>query len=295
MSARTISVIIPTLNASGYIDNLITRLNSQTIKPNEIVVVDSQSDDDTVERCRRYDNVRIIEILRKDFDHGGTRDMALRTCDSDFVLFTTQDAVPNNEKYIENLLKPFDDEDVVIASGRQIAREDAWPMEKLVREFNYPAVSHVRSKVDLQEYGIKTYFFSDVCAAYRKNIYEKLGGFEHPIKTNEDMFYAARVIENGYKIAYAAEAEVIHSHNFTLKEQYKRNVIIGTEIERHKELLNGVSTDAEGMKLVKYVVPRLLKQGKVFQFIRFGLDCCARKLGNTVGRRKLKKQMKQVC
>lgn len=295
MSARTISVIIPTLNASGYIDNLITRLNSQTIKPNEIVVVDSQSDDDTVERCRRYDNVRIIEILRKDFDHGGTRDMALRTCDSDFVLFTTQDAVPNNEKYIENLLKPFDDEDVVIASGRQIAREDAWPMEKLVREFNYPAVSHVRSKADLQEYGIKTYFFSDVCAAYRKNIYEKLGGFEHPIKTNEDMFYAARVIEKGYKIAYAAEAEVIHSHNFTLKEQYKRNVIIGTEIERHKELLNCVSTDAEGMKLVKYVVPRLLKQGKVFQFIRFGLDCCARKLGNTVGRRKLKKQMKQVC
>lgn len=295
MSARKISVIIPTLNASAYIDNLITRLNSQTIKPNEIVVVDSQSDDDTVGRCRKYDNVRIIEILRKDFDHGGTRDMALKTCDSDFVLFTTQDAVPNNEHYIENLLKPFEDREVAIASGRQIARDDAWPMEKLVREFNYPAVSHVRSKSDLQEYGIKTYFFSDVCAAYRKDIYEKLGGFEHPLKTNEDMFYAARVIENGYKIAYAAEAEVIHSHNFTLKEQYKRNVIIGTEIERHRALLNGVSTDAEGMKLVKYVVPRLLKQGKIFQFIRFGLDCCARKLGNTVGRRKLKKQMKQVC
>lgn len=294
MSARTISVIIPTLNASKYIENLITRLNSQTVKPNEIVVVDSQSDDNTVELCGKYDNVRIIEIIRKDFDHGGTRDMAMKTCGSDFVLFTTQDAVPNNEFYIENLLKSFEDNKVAISSGRQIARDDAWPMEKLVREFNYPAVSHVRSKADLPQYGIKTYFFSDVCAAYRKDIYEELGGFEHPLKTNEDMFYAAKVIENGYKIAYAAEAEVVHSHNFTLKEQYKRNVIIGTEIERHKELLNGVSTDAEGMKLVKYVVPRLLKQGRVLQFIRFGLDCCARKLGYTAGKRKLKKQMKQV-
>lgn len=288
MSERTVSVIIPTLNASDYIENLIACLNSQTIKPNEIVVVDSQSEDNTVELCGKYDNVRVIEILRKNFDHGGTRDMALKTCDSEFILFTTQDAVPCNECYIENLLKPFEDSEVVIASGRQIARDDAWPMEKLVREFNYPAVSHVRSKADLHKYGIKTYFFSDVCAAYRKDIYEELGGFEHPLKTNEDMFFAAKVIEKGYKIAYAAEAEVIHSHNFTLKEQYKRNVIIGAEIERHKELLNGVSTDAEGMKLVKYVVPRLLKQGRVFQFIRFGLDCCARKLGNSKGRKTVK-------
>lgn len=284
MSEKTISIIIPTLNASEYIENLINKLNSQTIKPDEVVVVDSESDDNTVELCKRYDNVRIIEILRKDFNHGGTRDMALRTCDSEFVLFTTQDAVPNNEFYIENLLRSFEDDMVAIASGRQVAREDAWPMEKLVREFNYPAESHVHSKADLAKYGIKTYFFSDVCSAYRKDIYEQLGGFENPVKTNEDMFFAAKVIENGYKVAYAADAEVIHSHNFSLKEQYERNVIIGAELAKHKELLNGVSADAEGMKLVKYVSVRLLKKGMIFQFIRFGFDCCARKLGNIKGK-----------
>ena len=286
MSEKRISVIIPTLNGAEYIVNLIDKFNSQTIRPDEIVVIDSESDDNTVELCRNYDNVRVIEILRKDFDHGGTRDMALRTCDSDFVLFTTQDAVPNNEFYIENLLKPFDDSGVAIASGRQLARADAWPMEKLVREFNYPAVSHIRSKADLPQYGIKTYFFSDVCSAYRKDIYEQLGGFEIPVSTNEDMFFAAKAIENGYKVAYAAEAEVIHSHNFSLKEQYKRNAVIGAELEKHKELLNGVSADSEGMKLVKYVSLKLLKKGRIFQFIRFGFDCCARKLGNAVGKRK---------
>lgn len=290
MSEKRISVIIPTLNGAEYIVNLIDKFNSQTIRPDEIVVVDSESDDNTVELCRNYDNVRVIEILRKDFNHGGTRDMALRTCNSDFVLFTTQDAVPNNEFYIENLLKPFEDDNVAIASGRQIAREDAWQMEKLVREFNYPSVSHVRSKADLPQYGIKTYFFSDVCSAYRKNIYEQLGGFENPLKTNEDMFFAAKIIENGYKVAYAADAEVIHSHNFSLKEQYKRNAVIGAELEKHKELLNGVSADAEGMKLVKYVSLKLLKKGRIFQFIRFGFDCCARKLGNAMEKRKSRRK-----
>ena len=284
MSEKTISVIIPTLNAAEYIENLIEKLNSQTIKPNEIVVVDSESDDNTVDLSQKYDNVRVIEILRKDFDHGGTRDMALKTCDSEFILFTTQDAVPNNEFYIENLLKPFSAPDVAIASGRQIARGDAVLMEKLVREFNYPPQSHVRSKSDLDKMGIKTYFFSDVCSAYRKDIYEQLGGFEHPLKTNEDMFFAAKVIENDYKVAYAADAEVIHSHNFSLKEQYKRNLILGYELENHKDLLNGVSTDVEGLKLVKFVSLRLLKKGMVIQFIRFGLDCCARKLGNIKGK-----------
>ena len=285
MSEKSISVIIPTLNAENYIENLITALNNQTVKPSEIVVVDSESDDNTVKLCEKLENVRVIKIMRKDFNHGGTRDMALRTCNSEIILFTTQDAVPNNEFYIENLIKPFDDSEVAISSGRQIARADAWPMEKLVREFNYPPVSHVRSKSDLPQYGIKTYFFSDVCSAYRKDIYEELGGFENPVKTNEDMFFAAKVIENGYKVAYAADAEVVHSHNMTLKEQYKRNYILGMELERHKALLHGVSANAEGFKLVKYVSTKLLKKGMFIQFIRFGLDCCARKIGNSRGAR----------
>ena len=118
-------------------------------------------------------------------------------------------------------------------------------MEQLVRTFNYPAKSKVRSKDYIPEMGIKTFFASDVCSAYRRNIYEELGGFDYPIKTNEDMFYAAKVINAGYKIAYRADAEVLHSHNFTLKEQYKRNYIQGYEIERHRDILGKSSQESE--------------------------------------------------
>ena len=159
-------------------------------------------------------------------------------------------------------------------------------MERLVRSFNYPAESHVRSKEDIPVRGIKTFFCSDVCAAYRREIYLELGGFDYPISTNEDMFYAARAIRAGYLIAYAADALVFHSHNLTLKEQYRRNYIQGYEIEKHRELLGGVAQESEGWKLVKYVSGELLRSGHAGAFVRFGFDCCARFLGSRAGKKK---------
>lgn len=125
--------------------------------------------------------------------------------------------------------------------------------------------------------------------------HEKLGGFESGIKTNEDMFYAANAIRNGYCVGYAAEAEVVHSHNFSLKDQYQRNFIQGYEIERHKHILSSadgesVSQNAEGMKLVKIVSKRMLAEGKVFSWIHFGFDCCARYAGSYMGKRKARKE-----
>ena len=280
-----ISVIIPTYNASDFIDNLIKSLNEQTVKADEIVIVDSDSYDDTVSVAVSYPRVRAMCINHEDFDHGKTRDLALRTCKSDYVLFLTQDALPADEHYIENLIKPLEDETVVISSGRQLPKSDAIEYEKLIRKFNYPDKSFIRSKEDLPRLGIKTFFFSDACSAYKKDKYLELGGFDYPIKTDEDLFFAAKVINAGYKIAYAADACVYHSHNLTLKEQYKRNYIQGIEFKNHKELLSGVSLESEGMKMVKYVTKELLKEGKIGDVFSFYLDCGARFLGSKAGRK----------
>ena len=99
------------------------------------------------------------------------------------------------------------------------------------------------------------------------------------------MFFAAKTLRNGYRVAYAADAQVFHSHNLTLKEQYQRNRIQGYEIERHRELLGSVSQVPEGWKLVRYMSARLLKKGRLASFVHFGLDCCARFLGSRTGRK----------
>lgn len=285
-----ISVIIPTMNAENFMKPLLDSLNQQTLKPDEIIVVDSESEDRTVEICKRYENVCVIPILRKQFDHGRTRDMALRQSKGDIVVFMTHDARPADQYFLENLIAYLNsDKMLAVVSGRQLAREDATITERLVREFNYPTRSNTRSKRDIPQYGIKTYYCTDVCATYRRDIYLKLGGFDYPLKTNEDMFFAAKAVNAGYKVGYCANAMVIHSHNFSLKQQYDRNYIQGYEIEKHKELLGDVSANSEGVKMVKTVSGQLLKKGRVLSCAYFGLDCFARLLGSKLGKRDCRK------
>ena len=288
----SISVIIPTLNAERDLAGLIEKIQAQRVPgPVEIIVVDSESADRTAEIAREA-GVKVLSVARKEFDHGGTRDMALRESTGDIVIFLTQDAVPANIYFLENLIRPLEDERVAVVTGRQLPKSDAFPMEKLVREFNYPSESHIRSEEDVERMGIKAFFCSDVCAAYNRRIYLEIGGFEHPLKTNEDMFYAAEAIRKGYRVAYAADALVFHSHNFTPKEQYDRNRIQGYEIERHRSLLGEVSQESEGMKLVNHVSSGLLRQGRIKSFFRFGVDCCARLLGSRAGRQVYRKVRK---
>ena len=284
MSER-VSVIIPTLNAGKELPVLLNELHKQRHLVDEIIVVDSASTDDTNDICREDETVTLMAIEREDFDHGRTRDMALKQAAGEIVVFMTQDAVPANDCFIGNLIAPLSEPQVAVSTGRQLPKADATKMEHLVRSFNYPERSHVRSGEDIEAMGIKAFFTSDVCAAYRKDIYCSLGGFCYPVKTNEDMFYAATALKHGYKVAYAADALVYHSHNYTLREQYKRNYTQGYEIEKHRNLIGDVSQESEGVNLVKYVSKGLLKHGHVISFIHFGLDCCARYLGNRNGRR----------
>lgn len=280
-----ISVIIMTLNAEKYIDNMLKVLEKQTRKPDEIIVVDSESDDKTLDIAKKYPLVRILKIKRKDFDHGGSRDLALRESVGDYVLFFTQDAEIGNELYIENIIKNFDDSNVAMVCGRQIAKKDARPYEKLIREFNYPDKRKVRTIDDIRTMGIKAFYMSDACSAYRRTSYFEIGGFEHPILTNEDMLIACHALKKGYKTVYDPNAYVYHSHNFSCKQEFKRNKDVATFMAMHKNEFNGISVDGEGMKLVKYVSVRLIKQFKIISFIHFGFICIAKFAGNRSGRR----------
>lgn len=282
MDATKISVIIMTLNAEKYIKNIIDMLKKQTIVPNEIIVADSQSQDRTVDIAKK-NNAKIISIKRKEFDHGGSRDFALRESMGDYVLFLTQDAEIGNEKYVENIIRPFNDNKVAMVCGRQIAKKDATSYERLIREFNYPDKRMTKTNEDIKKLGIKAYYMSDVCSAYRKDIYLKIGGFEHPILTNEDMLIAAKALKNGYKTAYEPDAFVYHSHNFTLKQEFKRNVLVGVFLKQHENELEITKVSSEGMALVKYVSKRLLNDRKYIDFCRFGFICVAKYLGNKYG------------
>lgn len=285
-----VSVIIPTLNAEHEIEDLLAALERQSLRPMEILVVDSASDDDTVLLVKMHEGIRLLQIERCDFNHGATRDMALRATTGDFVCFLTQDALPASDAYLERLVTPMvGDPSIALVSGRQLPKADARRFEQLVRSFNYPDSPSVRSKSDLNKCGIKTFFASDSCSAYRRTAYLDCGGFEY-VNTNEDMLMAARFVASGLKVAYEPGAEVYHSHNLTPSQQFARNRAVGMFLESHSDDLMHASEIGEGGRLVKAVSSQLLREGNLTEFIAFGVDCCARLLGNRAGRRAARKE-----
>lgn len=290
MTTPSLSVVIPTLNAEDEIDSLLDTIEAQSLKPLDILVVDSSSDDGTVDEVAKHPCVNLVRIERKEFNHGSTRDMALRRSAGEFVCFLTQDAVPASNRYLERLVAPFlADDSIALVTGRQLPKADARRFEQLVRKFNYPNAPSVRSKSDLPNYGIKTFFASDTCSAYRRTAYLECGGFDH-VNTNEDMLMAAKFIASGMKVAYEPRAEVYHSHNLTPSQQFARNRAVGFFLETHADDLMQASEIGEGGRLVKAVSSQLLREGNLVEFIAFAVDCCARLLGNRAGRRAARKE-----
>lgn len=281
------SLVIPTLNAAKELPALLETVQAQTVELEEVLVVDSSSKDGTSDVAKRF-GARTLSIPRSEFDHGGTRHAALMETSGDFVLFMTQDALPVDRFYIERLLEPFSDSEVAMVSGRQLPKPDARRFEQLVREFNYPAESNVRSIEDVPELGMKAFFASDVCSAYRRNAYLECGGFERPCNIYEDLLMAATFLREGWKVAYAADAQVLHSHNLAPVEQYRRNREGGIALARNEDLLRGASSTGEGARLAKAVASRLLREGELVELAAFGIDCCARLLGDRAGRKSAK-------
>ncbi|MBQ7840629.1 MAG: glycosyltransferase family 2 protein [Lachnospiraceae bacterium] len=259
-----IDVIIPSCYPGVRFLELLDRLEAQTCPVNRIIVMNTQKEGlerliQDEELLKKHPKVLLTHLKREEFDHGRTRDEAVRMSDADVVICMTQDALPANTKLIEKLMGALAQRNVAAAYARQLPEKDCSIMERYTRQFNYPDQSRVKGKEDIPKLGIKTYFCSNVCAAYRREIYEELGGFVSPTIFNEDMIWAARAVKAGYKIAYAAEAEVIHSHNYTAMQQFHRNFDLGVSHAQYPEIFADVPPEGEGMKLVKKTALYLLK------------------------------------
>ena len=247
---RKVDVVIPTYKPDEKAVLLVKKLLKQTYPLREIHLINTDTGIFPEELLQLAENIRVTHIPKERFDHGGTRHMGVVKSKAEIVIFMTQDALPANESLIEELVKPFEQKDVAVSYARQLPNPDCKIIERYTRSFNYPAESRVKSLEDLDTLGIKTYFCSDVCAAYRKDVYESLGGFEEKAIFNEDMIMAAKIIQSGFKIAYAAEAKVMHSHNYSCIQQFRRNFDLAVSQADHPEIFENVKSESEGIRLV---------------------------------------------
>lgn len=265
----TVDIVIPVYRPEEKFAQLFQKLQKQNYPIGKIIIIETESDValKLPGECRFP--AEVVKIRPELFDHGGARNMGGERSEADIVVFMTQDAVPADTNVIKNLVRMIEkNPEVNVAYARQLPAKDCNIIERFTRKFNYPDESRIKSKEDIAELGIKTFFCSDVCAAYKREYWIQAGRFEEKLIFNEDMLFAGRSILQGGKVAYAAEAKVIHSHNYSGGQQFKRNFDMAVSQAQYPEIFSAVRSESEGIRLVKQTAAYLLKAGKPWEVIR---------------------------
>ena len=257
---RRAGIIIPTYNAGPYWSSLRRALDQQGIANEQVLVVDSSSSDNTRALAREA-GYRLKHIPKESFRHGATRQMAAEALPwAEVLIYLTQDAIPCGDSAMERLLAPLSDPAVGAAYGRQLARDEAGPIERHARLFNYPNHCEIRTFASREQMGFRAAFFSNSFAAYRSSALDDVGGFPQDAIVSEEVTVAARMLIAGWKLAYQADATAVHSHSLTIRQEFSRYFDIGVHHGREKWLLEQFGTvGGEGRTFVVSQMHYLLR------------------------------------
>ncbi len=299
MSDIRINVVIPTYKPGRRLFELVDALESQTVPVSGIILMNTEEKylNNLIygtDFLKKHLNIRIKNVAKREFNHGKTRNEGAKRSDCDVMIFMTQDAVPADEHMVEELIKPLENEEVAVSYARQVAAENAAPLEKFSRSFNYPDRDRIKGEEDISELGVKTYFCSNVCAAYKKSVFNELGGFVNFTIFNEDMLYAAKAINSGYKIAYASKAVVIHSHDYSGIQQFKRNFDLGVSQADHPEVFGNLKSENEGVRLVKESIAYLFSIKKPWLVFKLLWQSACKLMGYRLGKNYKKLSKKKI-
>lgn len=276
-----VEIICPLYNASDFVKKLDGALKRQkNVKITKISYILTESKDNTKEILDSISaNYSIIKP--EEFSHSLTREKVAMRSQADIVVFITQDIEIESDNWLENLIKPIEKGEVVASYSRQISKYNN--IEKYTREKNYPENSRIKSSDDLEDLGLNTFFFSDASSATRTDIFRKLNGYDaKDFPTNEDMYFAYKLITGGYKIKYCADSIVYHSHKFSMKQLYKRYYDTGVFFRQNK-YLNNYGTNKSGTKLAKYILNRCIEEKNIKNLIEFLPNMAVRFLGMKIG------------
>lgn len=292
-----VNLYIPTLNGGERFLQLLAMLARQTFPLQRCVVIDSGSTDGTVAAARAC-GWEVMGLGGMAFDHGGTRQRAIDGFpEADIYCLLTQDAVPADEQALANLMQVFANPDVGLAYGRQLPCRGATLLESHARLFNYPAQSQLRAVEDAAAYGIKTISCSNSFAAYRREALDGVGGFPRGTIMGEDVIVAGRLLLDGWKIAYAANACVYHSHDYRIREEFERYFDIGVFHSNNRWIFDAFGrAGGEGFRYAKSEMAYVARRNP-FVLPKVGCSLLAKGLGYKLGLayRRLPRRLRKAC
>lgn len=258
MDDLSIGVVFVTYRARKHLPYCLPPVLQSPLNP-RVLVVDSSSYDGTAEMACEM-GAETMVIPQREFNHGATREMVRKLMGTDIVVMMTQDAYADSPDFLEKLIAPLRNGKAAVSYARQLPHHGADFFESFAREFNYPDRSEIRSRDDLPRYGSYLYFCSNSCAAWLNSALDEIGGFPHTL-TNEDTYAAAKLIASGYRIAYVAEAEVRHSHRYTLVQEFRRYFDTGYVRRVYgKDVLLNQHDEKHGARFFRFMLSRLWRE-----------------------------------
>lgn len=280
----TTTVVIPVRNGAATLRSLITALATQVPRPVQLIATDTASLDGS-RSILAHAAFEVMDIDIRQFGHGRTRNAAAASAHGDVIVFMTQDVLPLRSDCLQRLLDPIRAGKATASFARQVPRKDADPLEQFARAKNYPPEGRLVSFADIEELGIRAFFFSNACSAIRRDVFEALGGFPTHTIMNEDMILAARLLKSGHTVAYVADAVVEHSHSYTIWQTFKRYFDIGVVLQQGDSELGGVQAAGEGMRYVGQLFTWLWRNGNYSWLPRAIVESAAKWIGTSLGKR----------
>lgn len=260
----TTSVVIRALNEAEHLPALLSGILRQSVQPDQVILVDSGSTDDSVAIAEAH-GAEIVHILPADFSFGRSLNVGCASATGEILVFVSAHVYPTDEYWLENLLKPFSNGEVVLSYGRQTGDHRTKFSElQLMRQW-YPDVSNPDQDGP---------FCNNANCAVRRSWWERFP-YDEQLTGLEDLAWATNALKAGGRIAYRADATIAHIHDedfARVQNRYRREAIAHRRIFDDQRL---GAFEASALFVANVgrdylaAIPRRALWGNISEIIRF--------------------------
>lgn len=211
--APAVTIVMRSFNEGWALRETLPALRAQRFTSWELIVIDSGSTDGSVELIRQFQPARFLQITPQEYNPSRVMNQGMRLARAPLAVFLNADATPQSPDWLAPLVDRLQNPNVAAVFGRQIARPDARAVF---------ACDYERCFGPNRESARWDHFFSMVSSGLRKDIWARRG-FREDLQYAEDDEYTRWCRAEGHEIVYVPESVVMHSHNYTRDQAYRRS------------------------------------------------------------------------
>lgn len=246
---KKISIIIRTKNEERWIAQCLDGVLSQDYKNFEVVIVDNESVDKTIEKANQFKErlgERLKIITCEDYLPGKALNIGIKEASGEFIACLSGHCIPINNQWLNKLIRNFDEPNIAGVYGRQ--EPMAFTSDADKRDLNL--VFGLDRKVQL-----KDNFFHNANSMIRREVWKEIP-FDEKVTNIEDRVWAQKALQKGYKIVYEPEASVYHHHGIHQNGNVERCVNVVRILENLRSDYSYKSIETEKLNIIAIIPVR---------------------------------------